>query len=135
MVARYAKSYIDRVYEAKDLGELYGLIEVVSRNRELPEQFWLFQRLHEWLGLWFRSGVWQHYECISESEVEKTARTMERFGLNELAEKYRSGLTTWDEAAGQCKELDNWISEHEKELDYIAFDLIAQNRDYLYDEK
>ena len=39
MVVRYAKSYIDQLYETKDLFALEGVIDVVGRDRQLPEQF------------------------------------------------------------------------------------------------
>lgn len=63
MVVRYSKSYVDQLYEAKDLFALDGVINVVGRDRQLPEQFWLSQRLFAWCG-WSRSGIRQYYEAI-----------------------------------------------------------------------
>ena len=45
MVAGYAKSHVDQLYEAKDMFALEGVIDVVGRDRQLPERFWLSKRL------------------------------------------------------------------------------------------
>jgi hypothetical protein len=135
MVARYAKSYIDRLYEAKDIFTLHGVISVVSKECELPEQFSLFLRLWDWCCS-TRSGIWQYYECLSAgdaSQFESLAGALERFGLSELAERYRFGMNTWQEP-GRCEQLDRWIDAHWSELETTAFRLIADSRDCLYDE-
>jgi len=131
MVARYAKSYVDQLYEAKDVFALHGVISVVGRERDLPEQFSLFLRLWDWCCS-TRSGIWQYYECLAADEFESFAGALERFGLQELAERYRSGMNTWREPEG-CGELDHWIDENWSELEATAFQLIAGSRDSLYE--
>ena len=132
MVARYAKSYVDRLYEAKDIFALHGVISVVGRHRDLPEQFSLFLRLWDWCCS-TRSGIWQYYEGVSADEFESLAGALERFGLHELSKRYRSGMSTWKEPEG-CGELDRWIENHWPELEATAFRLIADSRECLYDE-
>jgi hypothetical protein len=132
MVTRYAKSYIDRLYQAKDVFALHGVACVVGKHRELPEQFSLFLRLWEWCCS-TRSGSWQYYEGISARDFETTAQALERFGLRELAERYRSGMSTWKEPR-RCGDLDRWIDSHWRELEATAFRLIADDRNCLYDE-
>lgn len=132
MVVRYARLYIDQLYEAKDIFTLHGVISVVGRERKLPEQFSLFLRLWEWCCS-TRSGIWQYYEGIPEDDFETTALALERFGLIELARRYRLGMRSWKESGG-CDELDLWIDDHWPELEATAFRLIADSRDCLYDE-
>jgi len=132
MGVRCARSYIDRLYEAKDLSALESVIDAAGRERQLPEQFWLFQRLIAWCG-WSRSGIWQYYEAISREDFEAVASTLERFGLRELAVRYRSGMESWKQP-DCCGELDRWMDAHQAELENTAFQLIADGRHYLCDE-
>lgn len=132
MVARYTKSYVDQLYEAKDMFALEGVIDVVGRDRQLPEQFWLSKRLFAWCG-WSRSGIWQYYEAIPQEDFEAIASALERLGFPELAKRYRSGMAGHKEPDG-CDELDRWIDKHQAELESTAFQLIANDRHYLYDE-
>ena len=132
MVARYAKSYVDRLYDTKDIFALHGVISVVGRHRDLPEQFSLFLRLWDWCCS-TRSGIWQYYEGVPKHEFESMAASLKGFGLRELADRYRSGMATWREPEG-CGELDRWIDAHWGELEAIAFRLIADSRASLYDE-
>jgi hypothetical protein len=133
MLARYAKSYVDQLYQAKDVFALHGVIGVVGRQRQLPEQFSVFTRLWEWCCS-TRSGIWQYYECLPAHECESFAGVLERFELRELAERYRAGVSTWQEP-DRCGELDRWIDEHWCELEAAAFRLIADSRDCLYDDE
>ena len=130
MPVRYARSYVDRLYEAKDVSALYSVVNVVSADRTLPDQFWLFLRLWEWCGA-TRSGIWQYYESISSRDFEKIAHALDGSGLMDLAEKYRSGMKHWKEPGG-CVELDRWIDRHWRELEGFVFDLIADYRQHLY---
>lgn len=132
MVVRYAKSYVDQLYEAKDMFALESVIDVVCRGRQLPEQFWLSKRLFAWCG-WSRSGIWQYYEAISHEDLQAVASALERFGLHQVAARYRSGMESWKQPDG-CVELDRWIDAHQTELESTAFQLIANDRHYLYDE-
>jgi hypothetical protein len=131
MVARYAKSYIDRLYDTKDIFALHNVIGVVGKHRDLPEQFSLFLRLWNWRCS-TRSGIWQYYEGVPKAEFESLAGALDRFGLRELAERYRSGMTTWEEPQS-CGELDRWLDDHEREIEATVFGLIADHRDCLYE--
>ena len=131
MAVRHAKSYIDRLYEAKDMFAIEGVIDLIARDRALPEQFWVSKRLFAWAN-WSWSGIWQYYEAISQQEFETLASALERFGLPEIAARYRSGMKTWKGPRG-CEELNRWIDEHWDELQSAAFELIASDRHYLYE--
>lgn len=130
MAPRYAKSYVDRLYEAKDVFALHGVVSVVRKHRHLPEQFSLFLRLWDWCCS-TRSGIWQYYECIPAAELESMAAALEQFGLSEIAERYRSGMATWQEPEN-CRQLDRWIDDHWSDLETTTFRLIADCRDCLY---
>jgi hypothetical protein len=132
VVARFAKSYVDRLYEAKDIFALWEVISVVGKHRQLPEEFSLFLRLWNWCCM-NRCGVWQYYEGVSKEEFDSMAGALERFGLQELARRYRTGMTTWKEPEC-CNDLDDWIEDQWKELEAAAFGLIASHRDCLYAE-
>jgi hypothetical protein len=132
MLARYAKSYVDQLYNTKDMFALEGVIDVVGRHRQLPEQFWLSRRLFAWCG-WSGSGIRQYYEAISPEGFEAVASALERFGLRELALRYHSGMESSKQPDG-CDELDRWIESHQAEIESAAFHLIANDRHYLYDE-
>ncbi len=132
MIVRYAKDYLDRLYDTKNVFALYSVISVVSRQRSLPEQFWLFLRLWDWCCS-TRSGIWQYYEAVPAAEFEFMVGALERFGLRELAERYQAGMTAWRRPEG-CGELDLWIDGHWDELEATAFRLILDSRGSLYDE-
>ena len=131
MGARFANSYVDRLFAEKDLAGLYHLISVVARERPLPEEFWLFCRVYEWAPA--RSGVWQHYEGLPEEKFQQMLGALERFGLAEIAEKYRLGKSTWngpDRAAG----VDAWLDSHAQQVHDALFRLVAARKDCLKDE-
>lgn len=131
MQVRYARSYVDQLYEAKDMFALERVIDAVGRDRQLPEQFWLCRCLFFWCGS-SRSGIWQYYEAIAQEDFETVASALERFGLHEVASRYRSGMERWRQPNG-CDELDGWIDTHQDELESAAFQLIANDRHYLFD--
>jgi len=56
MAVRFAHSYVERLFAERDMPGLYHVISVVGAERQLPEEFWLFSRLLEWVGS-TRSGV------------------------------------------------------------------------------
>ena len=89
------RSYVDRLFAERDLPGLYHLISVVGAERPLPEEFWLFSRLLEWVGS-TRSGLWQYYERLSSDTFTRMSRALEQFGLSEIAERYRFGQSSWD---------------------------------------
>ena len=78
-----------------------------------------------------RYGTWHYYEHIAADDFEATARALERFGLRELADRYRWGMSTWNEPE-RCGEFDDWIESRWSELETMAFRLIADSRDCLY---
>jgi hypothetical protein len=59
------------------------------------------------------------------------AAALEQFGLSEIAERYRSGMATWQEPEN-CRQLDRWIDDHWSDLETTTFRLIADCRDCLY---
>ena len=127
MSVRFAKSYIDRLFEEKDLPGLHQLIEVLSREHSLPEEFWLFARLQEWIP---RSGVWQYYETVADEDAQRIASGLVRFGLNEIASMYHSGINEWEDTV-LMSNLDDWIDDHQAEIETAAFGLIAGQREAL----
>jgi len=131
MSVRFANSYIDRLFAEKDLGKLYHLIDVVCRDRPLPEEFWLFCRVYEWAPA--RSGVWQYYEGLPEEKFERVSQALERFGLAELAEKYRLGKSTWN-GPDRAASLDAWLEAHAQQIHDAVFQLVAARKDCLGDE-
>src|SRR5271166_437754 len=131
MAVRFANSYVDRLFAEKDLFALHHLISVVGRDRSLPEEFWLFCRVYEWAPS--RSGVWQYYECLPDAEFGRISQALDRFGLVEIAEKYRVGKTTWN-GPDQAAELDEWLGMHAQQIYAAVFDLIAPRKDCLKDQ-
>ena len=131
MAVRFANSYVDRLFAERDFVAIHHLISVVSRDRSLPEEFWLFCRVFEWAPS--RSGVWQYYEGLPETEFERISQALDRFGLAEIAQQYRTGKSTWD-GPDQAAELDKWLDAHASEIHAAVFDLIAPRKDCLRDE-
>jgi len=125
--ARFAKSYIDHLFAERDLLGLYNLIEVLSREHSLPDEFWLFSRLLEWIP---RSGVWQYYETLSDEDAERISKGLERFGYHQIAAIYLSGKDRWEDSV-RMSNLDTWIDAHCSEIEAAAFGIIAGQRDAL----
>ena len=129
MAIEFADSYIDRLFAERDLLGLYHIITVMEQDRALPEEFWLFRRLREWAGS-SRSGIWQYYESLPEEEFERMVQALDRFGLAEIADKYRSGRDLWNKP-DRADSLDEWVDAHEQQIELAAFDLIFGHRDFL----
>lgn len=123
MTVRFANSYVDKLFAERDLPGLHHLIGVVSAERQLSEQFWLFCRLLEWSGS-TRSGVWQYYEILLDDMFVRMSRSLEQFGLSEIALQYRSGRHSWS-GPDQASSLDAWMDAHEQQIQSAAFELIA----------
>ena len=132
MAVRFAKSYVERLFAERDMLGLYHLIGVVGAERPLPEEFWLFNRLLEWVGS-TRSGVWQYYEGLPADTFTRMTRTLEQFGLSEIREQYRFGQSAWN-GPNQAASLDQWIDGHEQQIESAAFELIAARKDDLNHE-
>ena len=135
MRVRYAKSYIDQLYENRDVCMLRAVVNVIARQSQLPEQFSVFAGLWDW-ACSARSGIYQYYECMEHRDIiefESLAGGLERFGFHEIANRYRSGKDTW--RVDLYDELDHWIGAHISELKSAAFDLIAESRACLYDDE
>ena len=132
MTVRFANSYVDRLFADRDMMGLHHLISVMERDRELPEEFWLFCRLLEWAGS-TRSGVWQYYEGLSDETFDRMTGALDQFGLSEIAKQYRFGRAVW-RGPNQAANLDEWIDRHEQQLQSAAFDLILRRKDCLHDE-
>jgi len=132
MAVRFANSYIERLFAERDMAKLYHLISLMERERILPEEFWLFSRIQEWLGS-TRSGVWQYYDTLSDEHFERMHRDLLRFGLVEVAEKYRFGRDVWD-GPDRADSLDKWIWKHDAQIESAAFDLILERKASLMSE-
>jgi hypothetical protein len=127
---QFAKSYVDRLFAEKDMMLLHHSISVIERDRQFPEEFWLFCRVLEWIG-YTRSGIWQYYEGVEEGTFQRISEDLDRFGLVHIAEKYRFGRTVWNEPA-QIGTLDDWIEEHEHEINDAILNLILPKKECLY---
>ena len=90
MKARYAPPFIDRLFAQADLATLHQVVSVIEQDRSLPEEYWLFCRVIEWIGS-RRSGIWQYYESLPAATCDRVSTGLDRFGLTEVAEIYRSG--------------------------------------------
>ncbi|SRR5258705_8164417 len=129
MTIRFAKSYVDRLFAERDVTGLHHLIGVVSRDRALPEQFWLFCRIIEWIGA-TRSGVWQYYESTPADQIKAVTQALRRFGLDEIAGKYSTGKRA-PTKPDRDESLDHWIDTHEQQINDTVFNLIATRKDLL----
>ena len=129
MHPRFAESYVERLFEQKDLLGLHQLISTLERDRELPKQCWLFCRLLEWEGS-CRLGIWQYYEGTQQEEFEKIGRALDDAGLKELAHKYRYGMTAWknDDIASA---LDKWIDSNQEFISAQLMCLLVSCREVL----
>jgi hypothetical protein len=78
MVARFANSYVDRIFAERDLGAIHQLISVLDKQRPLPEEFWLFSSVYAWAPA--RSGVWQYYENLPDEIFQQMSQALRRFG-------------------------------------------------------
>jgi hypothetical protein len=129
MIIRFAKSYVDRLFAERDVTGLHHLIGVVSQDRALPEEFWLFCRIIEWIGA-TRSGVWQYYGSTPANEINGVTQALRRFGLDEIAEKYSAGEQA-PTKPDRDESLDHWIDTHEQQIYDTVFNLIATRKDLL----
>lgn len=129
MSIRFADSYVDRLFNERDMLGLHHLVSVMEQDRTLPEECWIFCRMLEWLGS-TRSGVWQYYESIADETFQRLGRALEQSGHFELAGRYRSGMSIWN-GPDRASSLDRWMDAHEDEIRDAAFELISRRRDCL----
>jgi hypothetical protein len=132
MSVSFANAYIDRLFAEKDMPGLHHLISVMERDKALPEEFWLFSRILEWLGS-VRSGIYQYYEGIPRDKFKEIGQTLDQFKLTDLAERYRYGMSVWN-GPDKASDLDEWIYKNEDEVQNIVFQLISQRQDCLKQE-
>lgn len=132
MAVRFANSYVEKLFAERDMLGLYHLICVVGAERQLPEEFWLFSRLLEWVGS-TRSGVWQYYDGLPADTFMRMTRALEQFGLSEIAERYRFGHDSWA-GPDQAASIDEWLDAHEQQIEIAAFELIAARKNDLNHE-
>jgi hypothetical protein len=121
MVVRYSAEYLDKIFADEDLLAIYETIEVVSRARSMPEEFWLFCRIYEWAPS--RSGVWQYYENLSDQKFERVSAALERCGLHDAARRYRSGKDARQDTE-KMQALDSWLDTNAARLHASLFALI-----------
>jgi hypothetical protein len=126
MSVHFSESYVEKLFAEKDMLELHRIISIVSDDHPLPDQFWLFCRVIEWTGM-TRSGIYQYYESLSDEMFSRMSQTLERFGLLELAQKYRSGKDLWNKP-DHASSLDEWIDTHEQEIDNAIFKLVLSSK-------
>jgi len=131
MPTRITKTYIDRLFAEKNLGDIYWAISVVEKDRELPEEFWLFCRMYEWAPA--RSGIWQYYEGLPDERFKRVSDDLDRLGLSQIAEQYRLGQRTWD-GPTQAAEVDHWLGSHADVVHDAVFKLIVPKREHLTNE-
>jgi hypothetical protein len=129
MIARYASSFIDQLFAQGDLATLHQVISVVEENRSLPEECWLFCRVIEWTGS-RRSGIWQYYESLSEATFDRLNAGLDRFGLTDAAESYRSGRNHWHDER-KMSHLETWLRENESGLETAMLGLIRPHKELL----
>ncbi len=133
MSVQYSKSYIDRICETGDVFTLYKIVVSLGQQRQLAEPLRLFTRFWDWCCM-TRSGIWQYYENINSEYIEETADVMERNHLDEIAARYRAGLSNW-QAPHYCNDLDEWIDEHWDDMKQVALTLVRDNRQDLYPDQ
>jgi hypothetical protein len=121
VVVRYSATYIDKIFAEEDLMPVYETIEVVSRGRSLPEEFWLFCRIYEWAPS--RSGVWQYYENLPDQKFERVSAALARCGLHDVAQRYRSGKDAWQDEE-KMQALDTWLDVNAAGLHALLLGLI-----------
>lgn len=131
MSVRFAAAYVDRLFKERDLDGLYHLISAVENEVQLPEEFWVFCRVYELVPS--RSGIWQHYEGLSETEFKRMSEALDRHGLVEVARQYRHGRSTWGSPT-QAEDVDEWLGVHTQEIYDAAFSLIVQKKEWLSNE-
>ena len=107
MRVSFANSYIDRLFTEKDMPGLYDLITVMGRDKALPDEFWLFCEILSW-SAFERCGVYQYYETVPRDKFEKISRTLDQFGLADLAEKYRyrMDISGWAKQGSRPRRVD-----------------------------
>jgi hypothetical protein len=132
MIAQYAPSYIDSLFARQDLLAIHQVITVVEQTRSLPEEFWLFCRIYEWAP--GRSGIWQYYEGLPEPKFERIGVALDRFGLHEIAQRYRSGHLRWADS-GEMASLDAWLDGNCAMIHASVFALIRPHKDLLKHER
>jgi hypothetical protein len=126
---QFSNSYVDQLFAERNVAGLYTLVSVMERERQLPEEFWLFCRMREWVGS-TRSGVWQYYERLPDEKFKRMAKALGQFGFKEALEQYKVGQASWN-GFELAKSVDRWILQHERELESATFELIAKRSDCL----
>jgi len=130
MAVRYAKTYVDRTCNSRDVFTLYDIVRTLDADRSLPEPFKLLVRMWEWCCS-TRSGIWQYYENIPLAEFQGIANMMDRYRLGEIAKRYRNGMDNWEEPE-YCGDLDTWIDENWDNIENAAMALVDSDRNCLY---
>ena len=129
MRVRFASSYVDQLFADRDLSGLHHLVSIKERDQKLPDECWLFCRILEWIGS-SRSGVWQYYESVPNETFERVSRAFDKLGYSDIAERYRSGMISWD-GPDRARSLDQWMFAHEDAVRDAAFDMIKLHQEIL----
>ncbi len=127
MEVRFSKTYIERLFHSGDVHELCSIIDTMSKLRALPEKLWLAQRLYAW-SCWSEYGISQYYEAISQEDYITISETLTRYGLDELADRYRSGMEIKTGTNDKLhRDLNNWLEDHYNEIRAICLNLISND--------
>ncbi|ADG69187.1 hypothetical protein Plim_3374 [Planctopirus limnophila DSM 3776] len=125
MEVRFSKTYIERLFHSGDVHELCSIIDTISKLRALPERLWLAQRLYAWC-CWSEYGISQYYEALSQEDYINILEALTRYGLDELADRYRSGMEIETGTSDKLhRDLNNWLEDHDNEITAICLDLIS----------
>ena len=130
MTVNYAKSYVDRVCDSRDISALYDIVRTLDAERNLADPYKLAVRIWEWCNS-TRSGIWQYYETIPLAQSQETASMMDRLRLGEIAVRYRAGMENWEEPR-YCGDLDSWIELNWDAIENAVMALVESDRECLY---
>ncbi len=115
MSIHYHPSYIDALFERKDILGFDDLILMRGRHRPLPDECRLFQLVGGWLGCSVCGG-WQYYESVSEEDYGELCRLLTKFGMTDVLAKCQEGKAAWT-GERVTMAVDTWTSEHAAEVE------------------
>ena len=129
MDPRYSEAYVEQIIHERDGDRLHQLLSVLARRATLPDDLWAFNRMLEWLGS-IRSGVWQYYGGIDQSDFGRLQDWLLRVDLPELHARYTAGMVEFS-AGGDGSQLDRWIDEHDSEILAALWQRVTPHCDWL----
>ena len=123
------KSTASRLPERRNFEALYDQItvRVGLGDKKLPLECWLFCRLWEW----YRAGdsrISQYYEGLSRQQFDQISRAFDRLALGELTDRYREGMSVWEDAVLSAG-LTKWMVDHSELIEQTVSSLWAAFRE------